>query len=216
LRERSLGILEGKSEKEVKTLLIKKGIREYRPVGGESLDDLLNRVEGLLEEIIVKYCKKDYSEKENVIKSLMKPTNTIFKKKDSKTGQILNLTKKSNVELLFSDLKSEHKYLKYNFEELMENFEFKKITKVYSGLDTDLKIPRVLLITHKIFIQELLNLIRKHKGLTNFQNYSDTHDTGLYIFRIYCPQCVGICYSKNEKCKLDYEIIIYNDIEHFG
>jgi hypothetical protein len=220
LRERSLGVFEGKSEKEVKQLCIKKGIREFKPEGGESLDDLLMRVDELLGEIIIKYCKKDYRE-ENVydIKSLNKPkTATLFKKKDnsgSKTNHLLNLQRKSNVDLLF-EFKREEKYLKYEFEELIDNFDFKKITKVYTGLDTDLNIPRVLLITHRVYIQELLNLIRKHKGITNFQNYSDSEFTGLYIFRVYCPQCVGICYSKNEKCKLDYDIILYNDTEHFG
>jgi hypothetical protein len=206
LRERSLGVLEGKPDNEVKKFLVKNGIREYRPVGGESLDDLLTRVEELYNEIIIKYCKKDYSEKE--VRNIK--INPIFKKKATDVTQLKN---KTNFELLF-DTKPDFKYLKYNFDELLENFEFKKITKVYPGLDTDLNIPRVLLITHKIYIQEFLNLIRKNKNITNFQNYSETHDTALYIFRIFCPQCVGICYSKNEKCKLDYEIILYNDIEH--
>jgi hypothetical protein len=207
LRERSLGILEGKTEKDVKSLMVKKGIREFRPEGGESLDDLMKRVSEVIEELILKYCKKQNDLSGSFINKNQIYVNNKIKPKKNKTNFI-----KSPLD---SDVPKEYKYLKLPFEELENNFEFKKITKVYQGLDIDLNIPRVLLITHKIFIQELLNMIRGRMKLS-FQNYTDTYDTALYIFRIFCPQCVGICYSKNEKCELEYEIILYNDIEHLG
>jgi hypothetical protein len=218
LRERSLGLLEGKREKDVRKLFIDKGIRKYRPEGGESLEDLMERIEMFLgEEVITKYCKKNILEKEkSQISSLLSKPKNIFKKRQSDGKLSNNLFEKSNSDLLFDDIKQDNEYLKHPFEKLLDNFEFKKITKVYSGLDTDLNIPRILFVTHKVYIQELLNYIRKSKGITNYQNYADSNDTALYIFKVFCPQCVGICYSKNEKCKLDYEVILYNNIEHLG
>jgi probable phosphoglycerate mutase len=60
LRERGLGIFEGKPKEEFKNILKEAGSMkyDYRPEGGETFHDIRERVEGFLESIIEKYMGK--------------------------------------------------------------------------------------------------------------------------------------------------------------
>lgn len=87
--------------------------------------------------------------------------------------------------------------------------------KIYRGYDPDLKFPRVLLITHGGFIMEFLNSIRQRKNI-RIKFVNDSKQSALYIIKIYCVSCGAICYSKDRDCRLDYDVILFNDIEHLG
>ncbi len=105
-------------------------------------------------------------------------------------------------------------YFNADFTELIKNDEYvKKMSKIFKGFTNDVALKRVLVVTHPGFIMELLNSIRIRKNIRpKFLN--DSRATSLYIFRIYCSNCGSICFSKDSKCELQYDMVIYNDTKH--
>lgn len=102
--------------------------------------------------------------------------------------------------------------LKYLFSK--DEFS-KNMSRIYKGYDPDLNYPRVLLVTHGGFIMEFLNNIRQKKNI-RIKFINDSKNTSLYIIKIYCINCGGVCYSKDKNCKMDFDMILFNDIEHLG
>ena len=45
---------------------------------------------------------------------------------------------------------------------------------------------------------------------------NDSKHTCLYIIKIYCINCGSICYSKNDYCKLEYDVILFNNTDNLG
>jgi hypothetical protein len=123
-------------------------------------------------------------------------------------SQGMNLNSNANI--------YEYEYMNKDLGFLFENPEFqKKMSKIYNGYNPDLNFPRVLIVSHGGFIMEFLNSIRKKKNI-RIKFINDSKPTSLYIVRIYCVNCGGVCYSKDETCRLDYDMILFNDIEHLG
>jgi hypothetical protein len=196
----------------------------------------MNRAENFLDEIIVKYCKKDYLDKKSQIKEKLEKMNSVDEKRG--LNKKLSITpdqkfKKSNSLKIVNTLEYikfgksgtlvtepndnfEYKYLTENLDSLFNDYEFKKkMLKVYQGIITDINIPRILIVSHKGCIMEILNCIRKKKNIKiNFIN--DSNNTGLYILKVYCLICGAICYSKNDNCILEFDFILFNDIDHLG
>lgn len=87
--------------------------------------------------------------------------------------------------------------------------------KPYLGFDNDKQIKRILVISHSGFISELINLVRKSKGLKiNMKNI--TNNTGIHVIRIYCSNC-GIeskCLNTELCKKIEFDFILNNDISH--
>jgi hypothetical protein len=105
-------------------------------------------------------------------------------------------------------------YTNVNLNQLFSNEEFiKKISKIFNGFKPDLNFPRVLLVTHSGFIMEFLNSIRITKNI-RIKFINDSEASALYILKIYCLSCGAICYSKDSNCKLEFDMIIYNDTGH--
>ena len=195
----------------------------------------MNRADDFLDSIIAQYCKKDYLDKKTQIKESIGKLNTheeIKQLKKKPTITLDNKFKKSNSVRIGSSLEYikfgksgtlvtepnnyEYKYLTENLDSLFKDFEFKKkMLKVYQGIITDINLPRILIVSHKGFIMEILNCIRIKKNMkVNFIN--DSNNSGLYVFKIYCIICGAICYSKNENCRLEFDFILFNDVDHLG
>jgi hypothetical protein len=105
-------------------------------------------------------------------------------------------------------------YTDTNLNELFNNTLYQnKISKIYRGYNADLNFPRVLIISHSGFIMEFLNSIRLRRNI-RIKFINDTKSSALYILKIYCINCGSICYSKNDSCKLEFDVIIYNNIDH--
>ena len=196
----------------------------------------MNRAENFLDEIIVKYCKKDYLDKKAQMKEKLEKMNKVdekkglvrkmtitpeqtFKKSNSlKIGNALEYIKfgKSGTLVTEPTNNFEYKYLTENIDTLFNDYDFKKkMLKVYQGIITDINIPRILIVTHKGYIMELLNCIRLKKNIKiNFIN--DSNNTGLYILKVYCIVCGAVCYSKNDNCRIEFDFILFNDVDHLG
>ena len=112
------------------------------------------------------------------------------------------------------DAKTITDYTNVNLNRLFSNEEFiKRISKIFNGFKPDLNFPRVLLVTHSGFIMEFLNSIRITKNI-RIKFINDSEASSLYILKIYCLSCGAICYSKDSNCKLEFDMIIYNDTDH--
>jgi len=62
---------------------------------------------------------------------------------------------------------------------------------------------------------EFLNSINIRKNL-KIRFVKDAKQSSLYIITIYCGVCGSVCYSKNEKCFLEYDNILLNSVDHLG
>ena len=137
-----------------------------------------------------------------------------------------------------------HNITEEDIEKLSQNFEFKNIfynknydekelTKEidsynissfenelpYIGYDCMNEIKRILIISHSGFISELLNVIYKVKNLRiNAKN--STHNTGIYIIKVYCSNCGNNKCQNDENCKdptknrIEFDFIKANDSSH--
>jgi hypothetical protein len=175
----------------------------------------------------VKYVKKDFLEKKSEM--LDKPKIIDFKKmalnKQSTITPEVRNKKNKNMDNTISLKKTyslqvsesvEHQYITEDLDQLFNDIEFKKkMLKVYQGLNTDINIPRILIVTHGGFIMELLNSIRVRKNI-RIKFINDSKNSSLYVFKIYCIICGVVCYSKSEHCRMEYDTILYDDIEHLG
>lgn len=109
-----------------------------------------------------------------------------------------------------------NEYTMKDIEDIIENTDFKnKMMKIYRGYDKDLNFNRVLLITHPGFIMEFFNAIRIKKNI-RIKFINDSKQSSLYIIKIYCGNCGNVCYSKDQNCKLEFDVILYNDIQHLA
>lgn len=91
----------------------------------------------------------------------------------------------------------------------------KRIKFNYNGYNIDNILPRILIMSHSGFIHEFLNVIRQRKGIS-FKYIHESKFTCLYVIKIYCIICGGVCYSKSKECHLEYDVIVYNSTSHFG
>ena len=87
-----------------------------------------------------------------------------------------------------------------------------KITKLYKGYQQN-EIRRTLVISHSGFIGEIINAIKVRQGLNIDDDDEVPLNCSVYIIRAFCPVCVSEC-EKKDKCKIKFEIMIYNDISH--
>jgi len=63
---------------------------------------------------------------------------------------------------------------------------------------------------------EFLNVILVRQKL-KLRFVNDCKPTALYIINIYCGNCGYVCKLKgNEKCTLEFDTIISNNIDHLG
>lgn len=81
----------------------------------------------------------------------------------------------------------------------------KKESKVY---------PKILVVTHGGFIMEFLNLCRSMKGVGPSEKNS-AKNTAIFVFRIECKFCQGVCTGKCKGTKeLAIKILLENDDSH--
>lgn len=216
-------------------IIKKKGsnLREFKPLGGESWLDVLDRSSQFLDELIIKYVKKDYSSSKHKLLRYNTISNEKSSKKPINKSSTINsgISRSNTISLVRSDSKitskfnfknffpvstekKEYEYFDSDYNELFKKEEFvKKISKIYNGYSKDSAFKRVLIISHSGFIMELLNSIRLRKDIKpKFLN--DSKPTSLYIFKIYCSNCGLMCYSKDNKCDLQYDVVLYNNIDH--
>lgn len=194
-----------------------------------------------IDRLIIKYVKKDFSEQSALPlfnkMSAISRSQTISKPLSgnlnySKTTKIadnsISLVKRDvtldlnnfnnlNISKTFKETHQEDvDYTSIDLNQLFSNENFcKKISKIYKGFNSDLNFPRVLLVSHSGFIMEFLNNIRIRKNI-RLKFINDSLPTSLYIIKIYCVNCGSMCYSKDEKCKLEYDMIIYNNVDHLN
>lgn len=194
-----------------------------------------------IDNLIIKYVKKDFSEQSALPLFNKMPTisrsQTISKPFSgnlnySKTTKIadnsISLVKRGvsldlnnfnnlNISKTFKETQQEDvDYTSVDINQLFSNENFcKKISKIYKGFNSDLNFPRVLVVSHSGFIMEFLNNIRIRKNI-RLKFINDSLPTSLYIIKIYCVNCGSMCYSKDEKCKLEYDMIIYNNVDHLN
>lgn len=98
-----------------------------------------------------------------------------------------------------------------------ENTVFNKPNSIYpyKGFKESPDINRILLVTHGGFIMELINVIRNKKGREILKK-NDTMNTALYVIKIYCTICNGVCKCSSEcsDSKLEFDFILFNDNSH--
>jgi hypothetical protein len=111
-------------------------------------------------------------------------------------------------------------YLKFEsefFDENSSNIKDDEVlilnkNKPYLGYDHSKETNRILVVTHGGFIMELMNVIRNKKGL-EMKTKNSSYNTAVYMIKIYCSVCGGICNKCGEN-KLEYDFIIFNDNSH--
>lgn len=190
LREKGGGVLEGMplstSFQKAKELNIP--IRSYKPEKGESWIDVMNRGKEFLNNLCENY---------------------IF----GKSAGIS--TKKIPI---ISDPKSEQKE---EIKEITKDFS-KKLTITGKKPDTKklgLKVSksepevRILAVSHGGFIMEFVNIIREIKGM-GVSEKNSAKNTAIFIFRIECANCKGICKGACKTHKLGIKILAENDNSH--
>lgn len=114
------------------------------------------------------------------------------------------------------EFKKSQSFIKLDLASLFNSNDYKKqMSKIYNGFNPDLNFPRVLIITHGGYIMELLNSIRRRRNI-RIKFLNNSKSTGLYVIKIYCPSCGGVCYNQSNKCngELEYDVIIFNDTKH--
>lgn len=194
-----------------------------------------------IDSLIIKYVKKDFSEQSALPLFKKMPaisrSQTISKPfsgnlNNSKSTKIvdnsISLVKRDvtldlnnfnnlNISQTFKETQQEDiDYTSIDLNQLFTNENFcKKISKIYKGFNSDLNFPRVLVVSHSGFIMEFLNNIRIRKNI-RLKFINDSLPTSVYIIKIYCVNCGSMCYSKDEKCKLEYDMIIYNNVDHLN
>ena len=196
----------------------------------------------VINELIIKYIKKDYKEEKHKLleKSVsIKPSISnkkifVSKQRTFNNNSNISLTNLNTYKtikanetiseglqnLTIKEKNEENEdliaFTNIDIDKHFTNEEFiKKMSKIYKGYNPDLNFTRVLLISHSGFIMELLNSIRIRKNI-RIKFINDSKQTSLYILKIYCLNCGSICYSKNSSCKLDFDMIIYNNIDHLN
>lgn len=75
-------------------------------------------------------------------------------------------------------------------------------------------LPRICIVSHNGWIRELINIVRERKGLEPVNSIS--FNTSLYVLRIWCLKCKGLCLNMGIECRLDYDFLIFNDIKHLN
>jgi hypothetical protein len=187
-------------------------MKDYRPEGGEDAYDVLERSIAILNENVIKYVQKDYIDQTAIIRPVLTKNTTSYKKAKptkSKTGQITQSRSIINTNPAF-----EYESIS-DLDSLFSNFAFnKQSSRIFKGFDPDLNIPRILLISHGLFIANIINAIRAKKNLQlSFTN--DILPSSLTVIRIYCSICGSVCYSKSN-CRLEFDLILYNNVDHLG
>jgi hypothetical protein len=89
-------------------------------------------------------------------------------------------------------------------------------TKPFKGYSEITDFKRILVVTHGGFIMELINVIRKKQNL-EFNGKNNSHNTGLYVIKIYCKFCGAICKLIEGQCintSLEFDFILINDKSH--
>lgn len=255
-------------------------MREFRPNGGESWLDVLERSTDVINDLIIKYVKKDYLDSLNLKdnsssnvnniddKSFKHSNTTTFKKNTEKgndkmnqmmiqkklmrlntmtqmknslnemnsnvktfyPGEIikrndtlkidntLNVGRDKEMEMIVSNnnknSSSKEDFLTLDLEKLFLDEEYqRKTSKIYRGFNPDLNFPRVLLVTHGGFIMEFFNSIRIKKNI-RIKFVNDSKPASLYIIKVYCINCGALCYSKDKTCKIEFDVILYNNRDH--
>eukprot|EP00340_Litonotus_pictus_P011943 CAMPEP_0170538154 /NCGR_PEP_ID=MMETSP0209-20121228/103147_1 /TAXON_ID=665100 ORGANISM="Litonotus pictus, Strain P1" /NCGR_SAMPLE_ID=MMETSP0209 /ASSEMBLY_ACC=CAM_ASM_000301 /LENGTH=458 /DNA_ID=CAMNT_0010839799 /DNA_START=54 /DNA_END=1428 /DNA_ORIENTATION=+ len=131
-----------------------------------------------------------------------------IKRKESTNS---NTNSKGNTGTVFKEDKYEYYFLTKPIEKFTEDPNCKKyIQTIYKGFGLGHHLPRMLVISHGGFIMELMNVIRSRKGIS-IKLSNDSKFTSLYVLKIYCFACGGVCYSKDSSCKLEYDVIAYNN-----
>jgi broad specificity phosphatase PhoE len=165
---------------------------------------------GLVDDSFVEDEKFQYIKNNeiNLSKSKTKSTNT-------KTNTNTNST--SNKGFMYSDVeKYEYFFLTKNIDEIITDVNIKKyIQTQYLGFNISNNSKKILIVTHGGFIMEMMNLIRIRKGIS-IKTSSDSKLSSVYVVRIYCYSCGGICYSKSKSCNLEYDLLAYNNVHHLG
>lgn len=140
-----------------------------------------------------------------------------IKKNENNLSKNKSKTNNSNKGFMFSnEEKYEYFFLTREIDELLLDINTKKyIQTQYLGYNISNNLKKVLVVTHGGFIMEMMNLIRIRKGVS-IKTTSDSKLTSVYVVRIYCYVCGGICYSKSKDCKLEYDLLAYNNVNHLG
>ncbi len=212
---------------------MKKGVnlRDLKPIGGESWDEVLDRARLFLDELIIENVKKDFnSSSHKLIKrtqSTVLDNNSSSKNFQRSSSQQFSrqntISIRNSVTQNFQSMElnkirnsviGELNYFNTDYSELFKNEDFiRKMSKIYKGFQNELGFKRVLLVSHSGFIMEFLNSIRLRRNIKpKFVN--DSKSSSLYIFKIYCSNCGSVCYSKDQNCKLQFDMVIYNNIDH--
>jgi hypothetical protein len=141
------------------------------------------------------------------------PDDTITVVKRGMTIELNNL----NISKTIKETQQEDiDYTSLDLNQLFTNENFcKNISKIYKGFNPEINFPRVLIVSHSGYIMEFLNSIRLRKSI-RMKFINDSLPTSLYILKIYCVNCGSVCYSKDENCKLEYDMIIYNNVDHLN
>ena len=136
---------------------------------------------------------------------------------DKEKNDIITIIEKKQVQpYKLSEIKYEYYFLTKDFNSLLVNKEIsKKIKFHYNGFNLNNNLPRILILSHSGFILEFLNVIRQRKKVSP-KFISDTKQTALFVIKIYCFVCGGVCYSKSKDCQLEYDLIVYNNTNHLG
>ena len=101
------------------------------------------------------------------------------------------------------------------YDDLTTNNIIDDENPIFKGYDKDnTQFKKLLLITHGGWITEFFNNIRVRKGLS-INGKQQANNTSLFIVRIYCTQCCGICVKEdNNNCTIEYDILLFNDDSH--
>ena len=128
--------------------------------------------------------------------------------KESKTSTT------SNKQFMYEEEKYEYFFLTCDLETLLLDSQTKKyIQTQYLGYSYN-TLPRILMVSHSGLILEFFNIIRQRKGI-DIKTTNDCKLASLFVLKIYCFNCGGICLSKKD-CKIEYDLILYNSTQHLG
>lgn len=215
-------------------------MRNFRPKEGENWGDVYNRAKEFLNDLIKYFIKDDYVEEKNLTEKNQKDLDEKLlrqlenvKIENKKTFEL----KISDDEINELNISSKNELIKRNTQEIKisskisQNFDsgffddnevnkkddninilLKTKSKPYLGFDHSKETNRVLVVTHGGFIMELINVIRNKKGL-EMDAKNNSFNTAVYVIKIYCSSCGGIC-NKCGQNKLEYDFIIFNDNSH--
>jgi hypothetical protein len=160
--------------------------------------------------------------------NLMKEKNILLEDEEMKDDEMMNNTVElvetinhQEVITLQNTIKDEDIYSKKDILDYLNTQDLSYLLeKPYKGFNENEEINRILVVSHSGFISELINVIRKLKGL-KIKEKNITNNTGIHVIKIYCSYCGinNVCKNVNE-CqtmgKIEFDFILTNECSHLS